>query len=208
MSVLEVSGLSVEFRVDSGTVRAVNDVSFAVEAGRTLAIVGESGSGKTATALSILRLNPQPPCVYTGGQILFEGRDLLAVSKRELRSVRGRGIAMVFQEPMTSLNPVSPSAIRSPRRSRQHDGIGRKAARARAVEMLGSVGIPDPAERVGRLPAPALRRDAPARHDRDGAGLRARAADRRRADHRARRHDPGADPRPARRAAGASSAWR
>jgi oligopeptide/dipeptide ABC transporter ATP-binding protein len=152
MSVLEVRGLQVEFRVDSGTVRAVNDISFAVEAGRTLAVVGESGSGKTATALSILRLNPEPPAVYTGGQVLFEGRDLLALPERELRSVRGKGIAMVFQDPMTSLNPVRTVGAQIVEAVRRHERISHHDAKARAVQALREVGIANPEDRAGQYP--------------------------------------------------------
>ncbi|HEY2674272.1 MAG TPA: ABC transporter ATP-binding protein [Rugosimonospora sp.] len=152
MSLLEVSGLHAEFRVDSGTVRAVNDVSFTVEAGKTLAIVGESGSGKTATALSILRLNPQPPCVYTAGQILFEGKDLLTIPERELRAVRGKGIAMVFQDPMTSLNPVRTVGAQIVESIRRHERVSRAEAKARAVRALREVGIANPADRAGQYP--------------------------------------------------------
>jgi oligopeptide/dipeptide ABC transporter ATP-binding protein len=152
MSVLEVNGLSAEFRVEGATVRAVNDVSFAVDAGRTLAIVGESGSGKTATALSVLRLNPQPPCVYTGGQILFGGRDLLAMPERELREVRGKGIAMVFQDPMTSLNPVRTVGAQIVESIVRHERVGRGEAKARAVQALREVGVANPEDRAGQYP--------------------------------------------------------
>jgi len=106
VSVLEVDRLSVEFHIEAGIVRAVNEVSFALEAGQTLAIVGESGSGKSATALSLLRLNPEPPCVYAGGRIIFGDRDLLSLSERQIRSVRGKGIAMVFGASEFSVGPV------------------------------------------------------------------------------------------------------
>jgi oligopeptide/dipeptide ABC transporter ATP-binding protein len=152
MNVLEVNGLSVEFRVDSGTVRAVNDISFTVQPGRTLAVVGESGSGKTATALSVLRLNPQPPAVYTGGEILFEGRDLLTLPERELRSVRGKGIAMIFQDPMTSLNPVRTVGAQIVEAVRRHEDLSRHDAKQRAVEALREVGIANPEDRAGQYP--------------------------------------------------------
>ncbi|HEX3786668.1 MAG TPA: ABC transporter ATP-binding protein, partial [Pseudonocardiaceae bacterium] len=152
MSVLAVNGLRVEFRVDSGTVRAVNDISFAVEAGRTLAVVGESGSGKTATALSILRLNPEPPAVYPGGEIIFDGRDLLKLPERELRSVRGKGIAMVFQDPMTSLNPVRTVGAQIVESVLRHERISRHDAKARAVQALREVGIANPEDRAGQYP--------------------------------------------------------
>lgn len=152
MPVLEMKDVRAEFRVDTGTVRAVNGVSFSVDAGKTLAIVGESGSGKTATALSILRLNPEPPCVYTGGEILFEGRDLLAMREKEIRRVRGKGIAMVFQDPMTSLNPVRTVGGQIVEAIVQHEQISRSDARDRAVRALTEVGIPNPADRAGQYP--------------------------------------------------------
>src|SRR3989441_13147773 len=103
---LEVQNISVAFDTDRGQIRPVRDVSFSIFPGQTVALVGESGCGKSVTAMSILRLIPAPPGKVLGGRVLFEGRDLLALSEREMRSVRGRDIAMIFQEPMTSLNPV------------------------------------------------------------------------------------------------------
>jgi len=150
--VLQVKDVHAEFRVDTGTVRAVNGVSFSVEAGSTLAIVGESGSGKTATALSILRLNPEPPCVYTGGEIIFEGRDLLSLREKEMRAVRGKGIAMIFQDPMTSLNPVRTVGGQIVEAILRHEKISRSQAKERAVLALADVGIPNPAERAGQYP--------------------------------------------------------
>jgi oligopeptide/dipeptide ABC transporter ATP-binding protein len=152
VSVLEVDDLKVEFRVDSGTVKAVNGISFAVEPGRTLAIVGESGSGKSATALSVLRLNPEPPAADTGGEIRFGGRNLLALPEKELRAVRGKGIAMVFQDPMTSLNPVSTVGAQIVEALRRHEPISRADAKVRAVQALKDVGIANPAERAGQYP--------------------------------------------------------
>ncbi|MQA81024.1 MAG: ATP-binding cassette domain-containing protein [Streptosporangiales bacterium] len=149
---LEIRDLQVEFRLDTGTVRAVNGVSMAVEAGCTLAVVGESGSGKTATALSVLRLHPTPPCVYAGGEIVVEGRDLLRLSEREMRRVRGNDIAMVFQDPMTSLNPVKTIGAQIVEVLRLHQDLSRHEARLRAVEALREVGIPDPESRAGAYP--------------------------------------------------------
>src|SRR5438094_7633636 len=104
---LEIKSLSVGFKTERGDVRAVNDVSFSIFPGQTVALVGESGCGKSVTSLSILRLIPQPPGRFLGGKVLFDGRrDLLALSERDMRKVRGKDIAMIFQEPMTSLNPV------------------------------------------------------------------------------------------------------
>jgi oligopeptide/dipeptide ABC transporter ATP-binding protein len=152
MPVLEIDDLHAEFRLDTGTVRAVNGVSFAVEEGQTLAVVGESGSGKTATALSILRLHPTPPCVYTGGSIVAGGRDLLTLPEREMRRVRGNEIAMVFQDPMTSLNPVKTIGAQIAEVLRKHRSLSRGEARVRAVEALREVGIPHPEERAGQYP--------------------------------------------------------
>ncbi|WP_345470869.1 ABC transporter ATP-binding protein [Actinoallomurus oryzae] len=152
MPVLEVNDLHAEFRLDTGTVRAVNGVSFSVEPGQTLAVVGESGSGKTATALSILRLHPTPPCVYTGGQIIAGDRDLLTLPEREMRQVRGNEIAMIFQDPMTSLNPVKTVGAQIVESLRRHRSLPRGEARARAVEALREVGIAHPEARAGQYP--------------------------------------------------------
>src|SRR5439155_20023866 len=103
---LEIRNLSVGFKTERGDIRAVNDVGFCIFPGQTVALVGESGCGKSVTAMSILRLIPQPPGKFLGGQIFWQGRDLLTLSEREMREVRGGQIAMIFQEPMTSLNPV------------------------------------------------------------------------------------------------------
>ncbi len=137
----------------SGTARAVDGVSFDLHPGETLGIVGESGCGKTVTSLSILRLIPEPPGhIRPGSVIEFEGKNLLALAPRELRAVRGNEIAMIFQEPMTSLNPVFTVGDQIGEAAIIHQGLSRKAARARAIEMLALVGIPDPAERVDHYP--------------------------------------------------------
>ena len=137
----------------SGTARAVDGVSFDVYPGETLGIVGESGCGKTVTSLSILRLIPEPPGhIRPGSFIEFEGRNLLTLAPKELRAVRGNRIAMIFQEPMTSLNPVFTVGHQIAEAAIVHQGLGRKPARARAIEMLRLVGIPDPSERVDHYP--------------------------------------------------------
>jgi len=137
----------------SGTARAVDGVSFELYPGETLGIVGESGSGKTVTSLSVLRLIPEPPGhIRPGSYIEFEGRNLLTLSPPELRAIRGNRIAMVFQEPMTSLNPVFSVGDQIAEAAIIHQGLSRKAARARAIEMLTLVGMPDPAERVDHYP--------------------------------------------------------
>src|SRR5256886_1744545 len=136
-----------------GTARAVDEVSFDLYPGETLGIVGESGCGKTVTSLSILRLVPEPPGhILPGSLIEFEGRNLLALPAPELRAVRGNQIAMIFQEPMTSLNPVFTVGDQIGEAAIIHQHLSRKAARARAIEMLKLVGIPDPDERVDHYP--------------------------------------------------------
>ncbi|MGX1627014.1 ATP-binding cassette domain-containing protein [Streptomyces albidoflavus] len=149
---LEIDRLSVDFRLESSVVHAVQDVSLHVHAGETLAVVGESGSGKSATALSVLRLNPSPPCVYTGGQIRFDGRDLLTLSEKELGRVRGRDIAMVFQDPMTCLDPLQRVGTQVAEVLRLHTGQSRAEARKAALAALFEVGIPDPEVRYRQYP--------------------------------------------------------
>jgi oligopeptide transport system ATP-binding protein len=149
---LEVRDLHTEFRTGAGTVPAVDGISYTVERGETVAIVGESGSGKTAGALSILRLIPDPPGRVTGGEILFDGRDLLRLSSEDIRQVRGADIGMIFQEPMTSLNPVLTIGRQITETIEQHRGIDRPAAQKRAVELLAMVGIADPARRLKQYP--------------------------------------------------------
>ena len=137
----------------SGTARAVDGVSFDVRPGETLGIVGESGCGKTVTSLSILRLIPEPPGhIRPGSFIEFEGRNILTLEPKELRAVRGNQIAMIFQEPMTSLNPVFTVGDQIAEAAIVHQHLSRAAARRRAIEMLQLVGIPDPAERVDHYP--------------------------------------------------------
>jgi peptide/nickel transport system ATP-binding protein/oligopeptide transport system ATP-binding protein len=140
------------FRTDSGSFAAVDGVSFDVMPGEVLGIVGESGSGKSVTALSVLRLIPDPPGRVTDGRILFEGQDLLTASPAELRRIRGGRISMIFQEPMTSLNPVFSIAEQLTETIRAHDPMSRRAARARAIELLAKVGIPDPHRRIDDYP--------------------------------------------------------
>ena len=149
---LEVEGLKTHFFTRDGVIRAVDGVSFSVAAGETLAIVGESGCGKSVTSLSILRLIASPPGRTVAGSIRFEGRDLLALSEPEMRDVRGNQISMIFQEPMTSLNPVLTIGRQIAEALTLHRGLNRAAANARAVEMLGLVNIPEPARRVTEYP--------------------------------------------------------
>ncbi|MFQ3555304.1 ABC transporter ATP-binding protein [Streptomyces gramineus] len=149
---LAIDGLSVDFRLPTSVVHAVQDVSLHVHAGETLAVVGESGSGKSAAALSVLRLNPSPPCVYTGGEIRFDGRDLLKLSERELGRIRGRDIAMVFQDPMTCLDPLQRVGGQVAEVLRLHTGMSRAEAAEAALAALDEVGIPDPAARYRQYP--------------------------------------------------------
>jgi peptide/nickel transport system ATP-binding protein len=148
---LEVSGLVTEFRSDGAAVRAVDGVSFDIAPRTTLGVVGESGSGKSMTALSILRLVP-PPGRIASGAIRYAGRDLLALSPAEMRAIRGNRIAMIFQEPMTSLNPVLTAGEQVAEAVRLHQGASRRAARAAAIEMFRRVGIPSPEDRVDAYP--------------------------------------------------------
>jgi oligopeptide/dipeptide ABC transporter ATP-binding protein len=151
-AILRVEELRTQFSTDDGLVRAVDGVSFEVRAGETLALVGESGSGKSVTALSILRLVPEPPGRITGGRVIFQGRDLLALPLPEMRRVRGREISMVFQEPMSSLNPVFPCGEQIVEVLVLHERMAQREARARAVELLRMVGIPAPEQRASEYP--------------------------------------------------------
>jgi len=151
--VLRIRDLKTYFVTPAGAARAVDGVSWDLHPGETLAVVGESGSGKTVTSLSVLRLIPEPPGhVLPGSLIEFEGRNLLTLSPPELRAIRGNRIAMVFQEPVTSLNPVFTVGEQIAEVARVHQGLSRAAARARAIEMLTQVGVPDAARRAGEYP--------------------------------------------------------
>ena len=194
---LEIRGLKTHFATDDGMVQAVDGVDITIGRGETVGVVGESGCGKTVTALSVLKLIAMPPGRIVAGQILWQGRDLVPLDADEMDRIRAKEIAMVFQEPMTSLNPVYTVGEQIAEVLRRHEGLSRRAAIDKTVEMLRLVQIPNPRAPRARLSAPVLRRHAPARDDRDGALLQPEAADRRRADHRARRHHPGADPRAA-----------
>ncbi|MFL5191793.1 MAG: ABC transporter ATP-binding protein [Microvirga sp.] len=149
---LSVQDLSVAFRQGGGDMLAVDRVSFDVMPGETVALVGESGSGKSVTALSALKLLPYPSAHHPSGRILFKGKDLIAASESEMRAVRGDDITMVFQEPQTALNPVRTVGWQLAEALRARGPISRRAARARAVELLETVGIPEPHRRVGYYP--------------------------------------------------------
>ncbi|HMS78162.1 MAG TPA: ABC transporter ATP-binding protein [Burkholderiaceae bacterium] len=149
---LEVEDLSVEFDTRTGVARVLESVSFALGRGETLGLVGESGCGKSMTALAIMRLIPNPPGRITSGRVRFEGRDLLALDDASMRAVRGNRVSMIFQEPMTSLNPVFTVGEQIAEAVRLHRGLDRRGAHARAVEMLAAVGIPAPSRRVDEYP--------------------------------------------------------
>ena len=149
---LTVTDLAVEFRSEGRVTPAVKNVSFQIDRGRTLGLVGESGSGKSVSSLAIMGLVPNPPGRVTQGRIEFEGTDLRSLDQAGLRRIRGNDIAMIFQEPMTALNPVFTVGSQIVEAVRLHQGLDRDAARARAIEMLELVGIPSPAERVDDYP--------------------------------------------------------
>ncbi len=149
---LEVTDLHVHFATDTGLVKAVDGVSFHVNKGETLAVVGESGSGKSVTSLAIMGLLPRPAGRMAGGKIIFDGKDLSLLSKAEMRRIRGTGIGMIFQEPMTSLNPVQTVGAQISERIRAHTGLPQRLAMSRAVEMLQLVRIPDPKHRADNYP--------------------------------------------------------
>ena len=150
--VLEVRDLRTYFHTEEGVARAVDGVSFAVGRGQTLGLVGESGCGKSVSAFSIMRLVPNPPGRIEGGQILLKGRDLLALEEEEMRRVRGDDIAMIFQEPMTSLNPVLTCGFQIAEAVVLHQQVPMQEARTRAIEMLQLVGIPAPEQRIDEYP--------------------------------------------------------
>jgi peptide/nickel transport system ATP-binding protein len=150
--VLDVKNLKTVFFTNSGLFKAVDDVSFTVSRGETLAIVGESGCGKSVTALSLMRLVPDPPGRIVGGSITLEGTDLLALSEAEMRKIRGNRISMIFQEPMTSLNPVMRIGDQIVEAVRLHRNLSAKEARDIAIEMLRLVRIPEPVRRAREYP--------------------------------------------------------
>jgi oligopeptide/dipeptide ABC transporter ATP-binding protein len=152
VALLEVKDLHTHFHTREGVVRAVDGVSFTLERGKTLGIVGESGCGKSVTALSIMGLIPKPPARIERGEVLFDGRDLVRLSERELEDVRGNEIAMIFQDPMTSLNPTLRIGTQITEGIRRHLGVSKKAARKRAIELLDEVHVPNAAARIDDYP--------------------------------------------------------
>ncbi|MGE3148060.1 MAG: ABC transporter ATP-binding protein [Pseudorhodoplanes sp.] len=152
MPILKIENLQTSFVLRRGTVRAVNGVSCALYRGETLSVVGESGCGKSVMALSILRLLPKRSSTALGGKVLFEGRDLMAMSDAEMRKVRGGAISMIFQEPMSALNPIVTVGRQIRETIILHQGLSKRDARDRTIEMLGLVGIPDAARRFDNYP--------------------------------------------------------
>lgn len=149
---IEVSDLEIDFTTQSQTVYAVNGVSFHVKSGETLGIVGESGSGKSVSAMSILRLIPEPPGKIRNGKVMFEGRDLLKIPKEELRKIRGNDIAIIYQDPMTTFNPVLKIGKQLSESMMIHKGLSYDEARKNSIDLLGKVGIPAAGERIDDYP--------------------------------------------------------
>lgn len=151
-TLLDIENLQTHFFTSAGVVKAVDGVSYTVDEGETVAVVGESGCGKSVTAMSILRLIPWPPGRIVGGAINFDGSDLLKLSEEEMRHIRGRDIGMIFQEPMTSLNPVLTIGLQLTETLMAHTDITEEKARDRAIELLGMVGISEPDRRLDQYP--------------------------------------------------------
>ena len=149
---LEVKNLKAYIDTPAGIVKAVDDVSFSLKAGETIGIVGESGSGKSVLALSLMQLNPSPPTFYPQGEILLEGKNLLHLKEKELRNLRGNDIAMIFQDPMSSLNPIFKIGTQLMEAIRTHQNINRAEAKKKAIELLKDVGISDPERRMNDYP--------------------------------------------------------
>jgi oligopeptide transport system ATP-binding protein len=152
MALLEVKGLKTRFFTEDGVVHAVNGISYGLEEGASLGIVGESGCGKSVGVLSVMRLIPEPPGKIVGGEVLFEGRDMLKMDPEDVRAIRGNRIAMVFQDPMTSLNPVLTVGRQIDEALELHMGMDKHQARERTVELLEMVGIPEAADRADDYP--------------------------------------------------------
>ena len=150
--ILDVRELKTWYNTEDGIAKAVDGVSFSLERNRTLGIVGESGCGKSVTALSVMRLVPMPPGYFAGGDILWKGRSIVKATEEEMRKIRGNEIAMIFQEPMSSLNPVYTCGDQIMEQIMNHRAVGKAEARRRAVELLDMVGIPNPSARVDSYP--------------------------------------------------------
>ena len=152
-TLLEVKDLRTQFFTQDGVVHAVNGINYTLDEGETLGIVGESGCGKSVGVMSLIRLIPSPPGKVVGGEVFFEGRDLLKLSDDAIRSIRGNKISMIFQDPMTSLNPVLTVGRQISEALELHLGMDKKQARARSIELLELVGIPSAAQRIDDYPS-------------------------------------------------------
>ncbi len=152
MSLLSIENLSVDFKTSEGVVKAVDNISFEVPHGKTVGLVGESGSGKSVTSLAVMKLIPNPPGKIVGGKILFEGKDLVTASEPEMRAIRGNNISMIFQEPMTSLNPVFTVGYQIEEVLRLHQRLSRKEATEKTLHLLNQVGIPNPTQKINAYP--------------------------------------------------------
>ncbi|NCC97473.1 MAG: ABC transporter ATP-binding protein, partial [Synergistales bacterium] len=150
--ILEVKDLSTWFYTEEGIVKALEDVSFSIEQGEILGIVGETGCGKSVTSRTIMGLIPQPPGKIVGGEVLFEGRDLLKLGDEDMRSIRGKDMAMIFQDPMSSLNPVLKVGFQVMEAIKAHGNVSDREARKRALDMFEKVNIPDPEKSLNRYP--------------------------------------------------------
>lgn len=150
--IIDIRNLRTYFDTDDGVVKAVDGVNYSIEAGKTLGVVGESGCGKSVTAMSVLQLIPQPPGRIAGGEVFFKGRDLTKVSAKEMRAIRGNEISVIFQEPMTSLNPVYRVGDQIAEALILHEGLSQAEARKRTIHLLDRVGIPSPDTRVDEFP--------------------------------------------------------
>ena len=150
--ILEVSGLTTRLQIGKRAVKVVDDVSFDLYRGKTLAIVGESGSGKSMTALSLMRILPEPPALPPEGKVLYKGKDLISLPEKSMRRIRGASIAMIFQDPMTALNPVYTIGNQLAEVAELHLGLYGQDAMDRAIEVLNDVGIPNPSQRINEYP--------------------------------------------------------
>ena len=150
--ILEVKDLQTYFKTDAGILKAVDGVSFEVHRGETIGLVGESGCGKSVTNLSIMRLVPSPPGKIVGGEVLYEGEDILKLSEKDLRNIRGNKISMIFQDPMSSLNPFLKISTQMIETITLHQKVSKQEARKKAIKMLGEVGIPSPEKRIDQYP--------------------------------------------------------
>ena len=151
-TLMKVNGLATQFFTEDGVVKAVDGIEYDLEEGETLGLVGESGCGKSVSALSLLRLIPNPPGRIVGGEVMFEGQDLMKLSEEDMRHIRGNRISMVFQEPMTSLNPILTIGRQITEPLELHMGLSTQKAEERAIELLGLVGIPDAGARINDYP--------------------------------------------------------